>query len=292
MNNYHQRFTQILSYIENHLDEQLTVELLSKHACFSTYHFHRQFSGFIGQPLKQYIQQQRLKRASFQLCYRPSMSITEIGYQAAFANSESFSRAFKLAYKQTPRQYRKNPNQHPDHNALTVVGQSIKKEKNMTSNNAEDLAISVVNFPPTKLAIYQHKGCPSTLMNSVSHFIKWRISHHLPPSQTATFNLIYDDPNNTPPEDFRFDICAETTQDIPKNEFNIINGHIPEGKCAKYRHIGPDRQLEQSLHLLYGSWLPSSGETLRDFPCILQRVSMYPDVPESEQIIDIFLPLE
>ncbi|MDG1750678.1 MAG: GyrI-like domain-containing protein, partial [Thalassotalea sp.] len=92
-------------------------------------------------------------------------------------------------------------------------------------------------------------------------------------------------------DEFRFDIGAQTKADVEENEFYVVNQLIPAGRCAKYRHIGSDQFLNKSFNLLYGEWLPQSGETLRDFPCILERIKMFPEVAESEAIIDIYLPL-
>jgi len=33
------------------------------------------------------------------------------------------------------------------------------------------------------------------------------------------------------------------------------------------------------------------GEELRDFPLFMQRVKFFPDVPDSEAVTDIYLPL-
>jgi len=38
-------------------------------------------------------------------------------------------------------------------------------------------------------------------------------------------------------------------------------------------------------------WLHLSGETLRDFPLILHRIQLFPDVPEHEAVTDVMLPL-
>jgi AraC family transcriptional regulator len=43
---------------------------------------------------------------------------------------------------------------------------------------------------------------------------------------------------------------------------------------------------------LYASWLPTSGEELRDFPLFMQRLKFFPDVPDSEAQTDIYLPLK
>ena len=43
---------------------------------------------------------------------------------------------------------------------------------------------------------------------------------------------------------------------------------------------------------LYREWLPGSGEELRDFPPFVQRVASFPEVPEHESVVDVFLPLK
>jgi len=291
---YHEKFTKLLKYIDSHLSEQLTVCHLSQQVHFSAFHFHRQFSSYIGQPLSQYIQQQRLRRAAFQLVFRKELSIGEIAYQASFSNAESFSRAFKKITKQSPSAYRKNPCSPSFYQDFT--GQ-LKDSTHMTATNhiaATPLTknqVSIVNFPETQIALYIHRGSPNTIMASVQHFIEWRKNNNLPPNKSATYNLVYDDPNTTPTNEFTFGIAAQIQSPIAKNSHRVVNQTIPAGKCARLRHFGSDSLLEKSFELLYGQWLPESGEELRDQPCIMHRVAMFPDVSESETIIDIYLPL-
>jgi len=293
---YHQRFNELLDYIDKNLDKKLTIDILCKKVYFSPFHFHRQFSAYVGIPLIQYIQAKRLKKACYQLAFRKELSITQIAYQAAFSNSESFSRAFKLAFNQTPSQYRKQPkftqSQLNGETFFIRDNNEVNKENNMNNVNHKDLTkVTIVNFPETTIAVYQHRGCPSGLMKSIQNFITWRKVHHLPPSKSATYNLIYDDPSTTLSEEFKFDICAQTFSPIDSNNSGIINSVIPAGQCAKYRHIGSDDALKNSLNFLFKDWLPNHDVELRDFPIILERVTFYPDVPENEAIIDIYLPI-
>ncbi|MDO6446808.1 GyrI-like domain-containing protein [Colwellia sp. 1_MG-2023] len=300
MTSYQQRFATVLEYIDKNLEKPINLAQLSHIACFSAYHFHRQFSAYIGQPLHQYIQQSRLEKAALQLVYRQHLSIGEIAEKATFSNSESFSRAFKQMFHQTPSQYRKSPKIKPWLSIVNNLGDQDKQQKqkkvtelmyNNSVINNDINSISIVNFPQTDLAVYSHIGSPNNIMASVQHFISWRKAHHTPPNQSKTFNLIYSDPSQSNEGDYRFDICAQTKKKIEENTFGVFNLTIPAGRCAKYRHIGSDRFLAKSFDILYGEWLPQSGEQLRDFPCILERVKMFPDVAESETIIDIYLPL-
>ena len=152
--------------------------------------------------------------------------------------------------------------------------------------------IRIVDFPATRVAALEHRGDPNRIGDTIRSFIEWRRRSALPPRLSATFNIAYDDPEQTPPEDFRFELCAATDKEIPPNAAGVAGKVIPGGRCAVLRHVGSDDTLPNSVRYLYREWLPNSEEEPRDFPLYFQRVSFFPDVPEHEAITDIFLPLK
>jgi AraC family transcriptional regulator len=151
--------------------------------------------------------------------------------------------------------------------------------------------VQVVTFKSTKVSVLEHHGDPKTIGTSIRNFIEWRKQNHLSPKVSDTFNILYNNPNDTAPEDYRIDLCVATELEIVDNAFGIIPKVIPGGKCAVLRHVGSDDRLADLIHDLYATWLPQSNEEPRHFPLYLQRVSFFPDVPEQEAIVDIFLPL-
>ena len=159
-------------------------------------------------------------------------------------------------------------------------------------NDAERIgSIRICDFPATKVATLEHRGPPERIGESIRSFIAWRKENRLPPHLSATFNILYEDPEEIEPALFRLDLCAAVERDIEPNAFGVIGNTIPAGRCAVLRHIGSDESLGASIRWLYGTWLPQSAEVLRDFPPFVQRLKFFPDVPEHEAITDIFLPL-
>ena len=150
--------------------------------------------------------------------------------------------------------------------------------------------IHVVDFPETRVAVLEHRGDPNRIGDSIRSFIAWRKQHHLHPNRHATFNIFYDDPYQVATEDYRLDLCVAVDRDIVGD--GIIDKIIPAGRCAVLRHVGSDDHLHASIAYLYSEWLPQSGEEPRDFPLFVQRVTFFPDVPEHEAVVDIFLPLK
>jgi len=146
-------------------------------------------------------------------------------------------------------------------------------------------------LPGVRLGVLEHRGSPLRLGDSIRTFIDWRKTNKLPPHSSATFNLVYNDPEETPPEEFRFGLGAATDKAIGTNAAGVVEFNIPAGRCAMLRHVGSDDQLGRSISHLYSNWLPGSDEELRDFPLFMQRLAFFPDVPDSEAITDIYLPL-
>lgn len=286
---YHSRFRQVLEYIDSHLDDDLSLERLSKVAAFSKYHFHRQFSELFGISVYKYVQLNRLKRASYQLAFRDDMQIIHISLASGYENQESFSRAFKKSLGQTPSEFKDRPQWNAWH--LTYQPLSNLRSKHMKPEN-QPPKVKLITFKDTKVAALEHRGDPRLIGNSVRKFIEWRKQNNLPPQVSETFNILYDNPSETSPVNFCFDICASTERDVPDNPFGVVEKTIAGGRCAVLRHIGDDANLGESITYLYSNWLPLSKEEPRDFPLFLQRVSFFPDVPEHEAITDVFLPLK
>jgi len=281
---YQQRIDSVCQYISQHLDEELALGELCQIACFSKFHFHRLFSEFMGINVNQYIIAMRLKRASYQLVYQPELKVIDIAYKAGFENPESFSRIFKQKFLQTPSQFRREPQWQTWHARLVFSPNTIR----LLNMNVE-----IVEFEEIEVAVKEHRGSPKRLNYSVSEFIDWRkATSYSPVATSKTFGVAYDDPENTTPDKFRFDICGEVDKAVPENDYGIVNKIIPAGRCAKVRHYGSHDEMDKTVRALYRDWVIKSGEQLRDFPCYFHYINLFPQVDEHELITDIYLPIE
>jgi AraC family transcriptional regulator len=289
MDRFHGRFRRVLSHIDEHLDEPLPLERLSDVAAFSKFHFQRQFTELFGIGVYQYVQLLRLHRAGYRLAYRKQVPITTIAHDSGYDSAESFARAFKKKLVQSPSQFREQPDWETWH-AIKQQLSELRNQHMNPSHTSQD--VRIVEFEATRVAALEHRGDPKLLGETIRRFIEWRKQNRLPPRLSATFNIVYDDPDATEPAAFRFDLCAATEQEIEPNEQGVISRLIPGGRCATLRHIGSDATLGQTLRFLYGTWLPMSGEEPRDFPLFMQRVTFFPDVAEHQAITDVYLPLK
>jgi len=286
---YLARFRAVLAHIDAHLEDALDVDGLAEVAAFSKYHFHRQFTLLFGMNVGRYVQLLRLKRAAHQLAYRDDARITDIALACGYEGPEAFARAFRKQVGQSPSAFRAAPEWASWATDLQAL-RALRSEHMPAQPHPQ--SVEIVEREDVAVAAIEHRGDPARLGDTLRAFIAWRREHRLHPSVSATYNVVYDNPDDVAPAAFRMDICAATREPIASNSAGIIGKTLAGGRYAVLRHTGSDDTLGQSVAYLYVEWLPASGEELRDAPLLFQRVRFYPDVPEHEAVTDVLLPLQ
>jgi AraC family transcriptional regulator len=96
----------VVGYIEEHLGEQVCLLQLAELARLSLYHFCRAFKQSFGVPAYQYQVQRRMEVAKLLLADRTT-SVTDIALSLGYAQTSSFSSAFRKTTGWTPTVYRR-----------------------------------------------------------------------------------------------------------------------------------------------------------------------------------------
>ncbi len=278
--NYQQRISNVLEYIDTHLDGSITLLELCSVAHFSQYHFHRLFSAWVGMPLAKYIQYIKLKRAAYQLDFQKQKKIIDIAFEAGFDSHEAFSRAFKKACGFSPSQFRQ---------AAIWEPWQLKPYKNVRSYT---MNVEVKEINAIRTASVKHRGDFHKINETVTKLINWSQEKHLPLKHGECFGIAYNDPETTASAEFEFDFCMQIS--AKQNLTNqIVHEHIiPAGRYAVARHVGSQDNIGDTVKALYRDWLPETGEELRDVPCFFQYHNFAHEVQESALIADVYLPLK
>lgn len=285
---YRARMVRVLDHIDRHLDGDLDLDVLSGVAAFSKYHFHRQFAAMFGISVHRYVQLARLKRAAHRLAHSRDVRVTEVALEAGYDAPDAFARAFRQRFGQAPSAFRAAP----DWAALDVAFSFYRHARSqiMPSFSLDDVTVREV--PPTPVATMTHIGEPATIAATVARFIAWRQANDLSRSDLPIFGIFPTDTRNTPPAEFRMQICVGTDRAIAPNDDGVKAAIIPGGRVATLRVLGSaGDDLEPAALFLYRDWLPVSGEELRDFPLYCERLKFFPLVPAHEAITDLFLPV-
>ena len=98
-----QKIEEILRYISDHLQEDLSVESISKKFFLSRYYLMRRFKDVTGYTLHQYIRQKRILRAGELL--RAGTPVMKAAEQVGYTEYSTFLRAFQSTFHVSPRDF-------------------------------------------------------------------------------------------------------------------------------------------------------------------------------------------
>lgn len=280
---YATRFATVLAYIDANLEGDLSVKTLSQLANFSAYHFHRQFSAYVGVPVARYVQLMRLRRAARRLAGQAEYSVLEAALEAGFESPEAFSRAFRRDFGTSPSAFRQRP-EWQVWNAVFAIPHFSR---------SISMQVKIVEFATVRVAALQHLGPPGLVQDTVRRFIDWRqLSGQSPVASSRTFGIPFNNPDTTPPEEFRFAVCGEIEKDVKPNDAGVGELRIAGGRYAVVRHHGSPDTIGETIYPVYRDWLPSSGEELRDDPLFFHYLSVFPQTPLEQWQTDIYVPLQ
>ncbi len=104
---YHENIVnELLEWIELHLDDSLSLQLLSEKSGYSKWYLQRLFKKHTGQALATYIRKRRMAMAANDL-RESTDSILNITIKYQFGSQATFTRVFKRYFNVTPAVYRR-----------------------------------------------------------------------------------------------------------------------------------------------------------------------------------------
>ena len=95
---------QIHSYIQNNLEKDLSLNVLAAYAGLSPSYFHSAFKKCVGKTVREYVEDQRLKKA-IGLLITTEKTLVEIAYDCGFSSQSYFKYDFKRKMNLSPREY-------------------------------------------------------------------------------------------------------------------------------------------------------------------------------------------
>src|SRR5690554_6298473 len=84
---------QVMDYIEDHLRDNLSLEIISEYAGVSDYHFRKIFFYLSGMTLSEYIKTRKLSEANKDLLH--GEKVTDVAFKYGYQSMDGFTRAFK-----------------------------------------------------------------------------------------------------------------------------------------------------------------------------------------------------
>jgi AraC family transcriptional regulator len=127
---YMYRINQAIDYIYLHIGQNLAVEDIANHCCFSKFYFNRIFRAVTGESIYGFIKRLKLEIAAFKL-RSTRRTITEIALETGYTPS-NFASVFKEYFKMSASAFRKSENVPVKDTYQTVIDhiKTLKKRDN------------------------------------------------------------------------------------------------------------------------------------------------------------------
>jgi AraC family transcriptional regulator len=290
---YKERILRVLVHIQGHLDEALCLDDLAAVAYFSPYHFHRVFRGMVGESVKEHVRRLRLERAAQRLKHT-DQPVTRIAFDAGYETHESFTRAFRAMFDQSPSQFREahRPVQVPQvASGIHYAADGRVEDFQPVHTGESPMDVKIERIKPMRVAFVRHTGPYDQVGETWGRLCAWAGPRGLLGPQTVFFGMCYDDPMVTPPDKIRYDACV-TVGEGTQPEGDVGVQEIGAGDYAVTTHRGPYDKLGETYARLCGEWLPGSGRELASSPSIEMYRNSPQDTAPEDLVTDVYLPLE
>lgn len=96
----------VVDFVQAHLGQDLSLEVLAQQSGYSAYHFSRLFRQTTGESPHQFVVRQRIERAR-QLLEDPDVPLAHVALASGFASQSHLTEHFKRHFGMTPRVYRR-----------------------------------------------------------------------------------------------------------------------------------------------------------------------------------------
>lgn len=274
---YEHRLRRVSAYIHDHLDDDLDLDRIAAIACLSPHHWHRVYRAVHGETMAVTVKRLRLHRAAGDLV-RTDLDVEDIARRSGYPNLQSFNRIFKSAFGMPPARYRRE-------GSHTLLQSALKK------GLADMYDVKIATLPENELIAVPHTGSYMAVSEAFEALFGTLHARGLFRPGMEMIGIYLDDPDLVAEEKLRSFACVTAGMDVAA-EKPLERQHLDGGTYAVLRHKGPYADMHLSYQWLYESWLPASGREIRDTVRFERYVNNPREVPPTELLTDIYLPIQ
>lgn len=249
--------------------------------------FHRLFKDATGETPHEHVNRMRLERAAYKLAITNS-SVLDVALAVGFKNHETFTRAFRRRYGESPAAWRRASS-----DAL-----SKRSDKPQAPDGCTISEMSFVTLKPMALLAWRRVGpygtfnpphfdaTPSDWSPLLDEARRQNISH-----RQLALVISYDNPFATPPHLQQLDACVPLLDETTEPSGQIIRKiTFDGGQFGAIEHRGPPHTLVQAYMALVNAIVASKHHRMRDGPPleILRELSDDP----MQRVTEIYIPAE
>lgn len=247
--NIYKVLNDITLYIDEHLDEKIEYDTLSKMMGVNNYTMQRIFSLISGVPLAEYIRKRRLSMAAFDLM-SGDYKVMDLAIKYSYESATSFSRAFEAFHGVKPSEVTKE----------TEIKDfpRVIFDENVTFTN--DIEYSIVDLPKMTLYGLGMKTNDNDIRKDAPIFFRDIENKYIEKYGPIKYGMVtYKEPERLHVKSYH------VLYDKEISGFECVK--IPESKWLKFKVDTQDAfDIQEASRKFYYEFLPSSKYNLRDLP--------------------------
>lgn len=271
-----------LIYIENNIQQPLTVGSVANRFNMSKYYFHRLFSAMMGCSLNQYILSRRLN-ASLTFIQNDHLSLTEIAYQLNFGTPSSFTRAFKRQYGISPSALRAQDKSLPQVPIPSVVKRPVK---NINGDIVADFTLT--EFETTRLSgiAFEVDLATDDYKKKIRSYSK-ELLNSIDKTIHGSCYVIY---SNCQPNSTRFKVLFGIPHDIRIDKPYYFTVDVPQLFCAKFKYFGDLLDIGDVFITDFARFLKISKQETENSD--IELIQAFDDLHNLESAYHIYVPIK
>jgi len=264
---YTRRIRRVLVHIDDHLDEELSLDVLAGVSGFSKFHFHRVFRSMVGETLHAYLTRVRVERGAALLVHGKASSVGDAAFACGFKTGAHFSRAFKARYGVPPSRA-STLGEVRGHAASERAREWVRRERVASISE-----VVVREWPACTIASARVVGFePERLLAGFSEIDAWLESRGIDIAEHI--GILRDDPDLVALDSFRYEVGAV----VPRGTIGsgaVSVGELPRRPVATLHVSGSLLDVVSAWIRLFDEWLPTSRYEPDDAPG-LERILVDP----------------
>ncbi|RTR29127.1 AraC family transcriptional regulator [Robertmurraya yapensis] len=271
-----------LHYIEDNLQQPLSLDSVANTFNMSKYYFHRLFSAMMGCSLNNYILSRRLN-ASVTLLQNDTLSLTDIAYQFNFGTQASFTRAFKRKYGITPSSVRGSDTPLTPLPIPSVVKRPIK---NINGDIVTDFTLTEFESIRITGIVFEVDLETEDYRMKIRSHIKM-VLDHINTTVNGPCYVIY---SNCHHNSTRFNVLAGIPRDIQIDKPLYFTIDVPQIFCAKFRYSGDLLELGEVLKSDFARFLKISKQESENTD--IELIQVFENLHNLESSYHIYAPIK
>ena len=253
----------VFAFVDNHLRDDLSLNVLARVSGYSDSHFHRIFHALTGKTVHEYVNDRRVVASASRLLYDRG-SMTRIASDCGFSSSSSFGRCFKKAMGCSPSYYRK----HKERKRPLARTDEEEAVCRYVPDQALDACFSIASLPDLRVAGIAASGLSETFTSKTvdqafKKLFSWLTRNQWMQENMPVMGITLDTPEVVSLAGCRYFACVPANAQMRTEAEIVVRTFPTSGKCITFT-------LDRTLHdfpkvffgltdYLYGCYMPMAG---------------------------------